>query len=186
MSKQDFEQNKKNFQSIENAFEQAAAFFAINRASFNGGMKWYSQANAMRNPNRVLEKLTNFDTCKNIKIIVQDFSSFLDRIPKETGVLLYVDPPYVTDKKHYGWDGEMHKGFDHFELAKILLAIDKSVPWLLCYNDCPLVRQLYNKCKIYTVSWYHSMGLSTFKGRKPVQNQFEVIVVSNKLNAALP
>ena len=54
----------------------------------------------------------------------------------------------------YGADGDHHGGFDHEGLADILKERSK---WVLSYNNCDYVRNLYNGYKILEVEWTYGM-----------------------------
>ena len=63
---------------------------------------------------------------------------------KRQRIFVYLDPPYVNNghrlyMNHY-------KADDHENLAKYLLA-QKSLQWILSYDDCELIRGLYGECK---------------------------------------
>ncbi|WP_419768981.1 DNA adenine methylase [Arcobacter sp.] len=73
--------------------------------------------------------------------------SFLKLIPlyDKEEVLFYLDPPYVSTESYYKNTG----GFgikEHKELAALLSQIKGK--FLLSYNDCELVRELYKDFKI--------------------------------------
>ena len=70
------------------------------------------------------------------------FLSFEDSIVKHPDCFLYLDPPYYLEDKSklYGKNGDMHLGFDHQLLCDLLKNRDN---WLLSYNDCEVIRELY-------------------------------------------
>jgi len=185
MSKESFVNNKTVYHKLKSKYAQAAMYFAINRVSFNGVMQKYSHVRAMRSSDFVLKKLAKFNV-NNINVKHQDYIEFLSELPEfKNGMLLFLDPPYRLKEFYYGWRGEMHRGFDHVDLAARLLAITDTFPWILCYNDCAEIRQLYNNCAIYTVSWVHSMSFSNNKQENRLQNNTEIVILSHKLNATL-
>ena len=65
---------------------------------------------------------------------------FTDAIAQHKDSFLYLDPPYKSKYSLYGYKGSMHKGFDHAALAAMLKKRDR---WILSYNDCPEIRELY-------------------------------------------
>ena len=65
-----------------------------------------------------------------------DHSTLYDK--KET--FFYIDPPYVSTESYYKNTGGFGKA-EHEELAALLSNIKGR--FLLSYNDCDLVRELY-------------------------------------------
>jgi hypothetical protein len=49
----------------------------------------------------------------------------------------------------------MHEAFNHVALAE---ALHKRTDWILCYNDCLYIRNLYADCSIKSVSWAYGMN----------------------------
>ena len=52
----------------------------------------------------------------------------------------------------------MHEGFDHARLATWLRGNDRR--WVLTYNDCPYIRELYKDFEIVDASWSYGMNKS--------------------------
>ena len=51
----------------------------------------------------------------------------------------------------------MHEGFDHQLLCDLLKNRDN---WLLSYNDCEVIRELYKDFEIVEASWAYGMNKS--------------------------
>ena len=68
---------------------------------------------------------------------------------------MYCDPPYMIESNLYGYRGDMHDGFDHMALAALLSKRDN---WILSYNDCQAVREMYAAYDILTPSWTYGMA----------------------------
>ena len=71
----------------------------------------------------------------------------LPRGPRRKRILVYLDPPYVNNGHRLYMNHYKHD--NHKELARYLLS-QKSLPWILSYDDCDLIRGLYRnyrKCK---------------------------------------
>jgi DNA adenine methylase len=115
-----------------------------------------------------------------------------------------MDPPYYLEKKSnlYGTEGDLHKNFPHPQLAglckRLCVVPDNSntetesktttnsnahsdAMWLLCYNNCDHVRQLYADFKIVEADWSYGMS-SNSKGE---QHPKEILILSPALDAAL-
>ena len=93
---------------------------------------------------------------------------------KSKNDFLYLDPPYWIKNHLYGTNGDTHKNFDHYGLFEILDSRDK---WLLSYNNCPEILELYNDYKILFPKWKY--GMSTDKKSK------EVLILSKDLQEEL-
>ena len=143
---------QKTFFSLDNSLEMAAVFYALNRSSFSGttfsgGM---SPGHPRFNTNAI-NRLRDFKI-DNLEIDKMDFK---ESIPKHENDFLYLDPPYLIGQKLYGKKGNTHENFDHFSLNKLLKNRDG---WVLSYNDCEAIRDLYSDFKILTPEWTYGMG----------------------------
>ena len=91
--------------------------------------------------------------------------SFEESIPAHPGDLLYLDPPYMLGEDSAVFRGVYphrnfpvhHHGFDHAALRDLLCT--RRGPFLLHYNDHPLVREWYREFEIKEVSWRYTMSL---------------------------
>ena len=111
-----------------------AAFYALNRASWGGcGLYGGFSKDNPRFTTKGIDELARFDA-PNLSVCNLGFTQSINTIGK--GRFLYCDPPYKVKSKLY----EGHADFDHEGLAQILTA---RGDWLLSYNDCPMVRDLY-------------------------------------------
>jgi DNA adenine methylase len=167
MSKADFSKLQKELPTIQNEHEQGAVFFAINRSSFSG-----STLSGGMSPDHPRFNLSSIDRVRcfrinQLEVIESDFKTALSNHPT---MFSYLDPPYLIKGTLYGVHGSTHKGFDHESLAAILKNRDN---WILSYNDCDSIRNLYKDFKIITPSWKY--GMSTDKASK------EVIILSHDL-----
>ncbi len=132
--------------------ESAAIFYVLNRCSFSGStLSGGMSPGHPRFTKSSIEYLRNF-TSPNLKVECQDFTNVFRQYPDE---FMYLDPPYMTDSALYGRNGDAHKQFDHFQLASLL---KKRNNWLLSYNDCSEIRELYSGYNILTPSWKYGMS----------------------------
>jgi DNA adenine methylase len=60
-------------------------------------------------------------------------------------------------KKLYGDEGDMHEFFPHLALFSELR---KRENWILSYNDCEEIRDLYRDYKIHKAAWTYGMNKS--------------------------
>ena len=81
---------------------------------------------------------------KKIRVFNQDAIRFLkEQLPKGCGrkrALVYLDPPYVNKGQRLYLNAYEKK--DHADLARYLLS-QKSLHWIMSYDDNGLVRKLY-------------------------------------------
>lgn len=162
VSKADFLRYRKEILTYTDPLQTATAYFLVNRCSFSGATfsGGYSQQAAERRmtPSSIDRlgcldlspmTLTNLDAC-----------AFLHLHPETRDTVVYADPPYwIEDPALYGVRGDLHEGFDHVAFATVLKG---RRDWLLSYNDCPAIRELYSDCRILEVSWAYGMD----NGRK--------------------
>jgi DNA adenine methylase len=137
--------------------EVAAAYFLVNRSSFSGATfcgGFSAEAAEKRcNPSAV-DRLLDVDL-RNVTLSNQDAIEFLRAHPETQDTVIYADPPYFISSYVYGKDGDLHQAFDHAGFARALLG---RTDWILSYNDCPYIRELYAGCRIYSESWSYGMN----------------------------
>jgi DNA adenine methylase len=107
---------------------------------------------------KMVEKVRNF---KAEKVKVEEMV-FADAIRNNRSSFLYCDPPYFLSGgmfigmyPHRNFPIH-HNGFDH-ELLRDLLVTHRG-GWVLSYNDCPEVRELYKGYKMSTPKWQYTFG----------------------------
>ena len=86
-----------------------------------------------------------------------DCVAFLEAHPQTSNTFVYADPPYYISSYIYGKDGDMHTSFNHEAFAT---AIQKRSDWMISYNDCDYIRNLYKDCRIIKEAWSYSMNAS--------------------------
>jgi DNA adenine methylase len=138
------------------SFENAAKFYAINRSSFSGATfsgGWSKRASYARFTDSSIDRIKNF----NEPSLSVECADFKDSITKHPDAFLYLDPPYLLgeDKDRlYGDNGSTHAGFDHKALYEIL---SKRTGWVLSYNSCEEIRELYKDYQIIDAKWAYGM-----------------------------
>lgn len=134
----------------------AAVFFVINRSSFSGlTLSGGASHTSMATPEDV-DALRLF-SAPGVRVAHSDYEvAMLAHLPPRT--LLYCDPPYAlgAGSNLYGERGSHHLRFDHLRLHRVLS--ETPAPWLLSYNDCQLVRELYSDYHIERPSWMYGMS----------------------------
>lgn len=127
-------------------------YFVLNRCSFSGStLSGGMSPNHPRFTKKSIEKIRNFKA-KNLKIECLEFKESINRHPN---TFLYCDPPYYIENYLYGKNGNIHKDFDHKGLYEIL---KKRKGWVLSYNNCEYIRELYKDYKFVFPKWAYGMS----------------------------
>jgi len=168
LSKSKFYELQKSQHKPHSKYERAAIFYVLNRSSFSGTtMSGGMSPNHPRFTISSIERIENFQI-ENLHVEQADFKK---SIKKARNTLLYLDPPYLINQKLYGDKGNLHEGFDHDGLAEILHNRDN---WILSYNDCDEIHDLYDGFTFYYPEWKYGMS-SNKKSR-------EVLIFSDDLS----
>ena len=151
----------------------AAKFFVINRCSFSGATLsgGYSQEAAeKRFTNSSIDRVAAMDL-SYFRMGCSDGTEFIRLNNPRPTDFIFADPPYYlgTRSKLYGKNGDLHEDFDHQALASRLR---RCKSWMLTYNDCPEIRELYQGYKIIPLEW--SYGMNTSK------KSSEIVILSIK------
>ena len=152
MTSSKFYLTQREYKSIRGRIKQAAAFYALNRASFSGTT--LSGGMSPDHP-RFTEKGIDSLSCFKVDNLTVDNSDFKDALRENENEFLYLDPPYMNGKALYGEKGNAHKHFDHRALFDVL---KKRDGWILSYNDCEKVRRLYDGHRMLTLKWGYGMN----------------------------
>jgi len=154
IDKYKFHELRRSIITSNNDLEIAAYYYIINRCSFSGSTfcgGFSSQASTGRLNASSLETLENVNL-ENVHMTNIDCLDFIKEHPDK---LIYADPPYYITSYIYGRDGDLHKNFDHESFA---IEIKKHHKWILSYNDCDYIRNLYSDCQIFEESWSYGMN----------------------------
>ena len=158
------------------SFTNAAKFYAINRSSFSGATfsgGWSKRASYKRFTDSSIDRVYNFRE-PNLAVNCESFEVSIDRHPD---AFLYCDPPYLLgdDKdKLYGDRGDTHYGFNHRALYDKL---SQRVGWVLSYNDCQEIRDLYKDYEILEATWAYGMKNV---GGTTMGNSSEILIINKE------
>ena len=61
----------------------------------------------------------------------------------------------MINQKLYGNKGDLHDGFDHTGLSNLLINRDN---WILSYNDCDKIHDMYKGHTFYYPEWKYGMS----------------------------
>ena len=147
---------------IDDPLELAAHYWFNHNLSYGPGfLGWMSRIyEEPARYERLLEKVRTF-RCPGLSIEQGDFA---DVLPRHRDDFLYCDPPYYLDGDSRMFRGIYpqrnfpvhHRGFDH-EMLRDLLAEHRG-GFVLSYNDCSAVRQMYSDCRVFEVAWQYTLG----------------------------
>jgi DNA adenine methylase len=138
-------------------YREAFLFFFFNRVTFSGTTRaggFSAAASLTRFTASSIERLKPMpSTLLGTRITQLDYQELITE-PGED-VFIFLDPPYFTATKLYGHGGSLH-AFDHWKLAKLLKKT--SHRFLITYDDCDEIRQLYDWANIQ--SWKLQYGMN--------------------------
>lgn len=149
-------------------FELGFASFFLNRANVSGIIKGGAIGGRKQNGkylidcrfNKValIEKIKLISARKNdIKLTNYDAIEFIDKIGMqiEKKSLIYFDPPY------YAKGSQLYRNFYKHEDHKLVSENIKKIktPWLLTYDNCSQIQELYKECQGFDFSLRYSASL---------------------------
>lgn len=140
-------------------FGRAKRFYILNRCSFSGITMWnsfigdvrYNIESAQNTIRDVGEKLAKTE------ITSVDFEEIIKAKPKSKNgkVFIFLDPPYAESRQVAAYAHSFTKD-DHIRLAKLLK--ETKHDFLLTYDDCEFVRELYDWAYLYPKTWTYSVA----------------------------
>lgn len=146
---------------------RAAMFLKLLRYSYSSSGKSYaSQPFDIRKLFTLIFELQ--DRMANVVVENQDFETLIRHYDR-LDAFFYADPPYFSTEDMYavgfGWD-------DHVRLRDTLKDINGK--FLLSYNDCPEIRELYDGYSLFDFSRTHSMAQRYEAGK-----EFKELLIGN-------
>ena len=168
ITKQHFLEIRHKILNEKNEFEQAVMFFILNRCSFSGSTLsggFSFESSKKRFTKSSVERIANLNLDK-VEFFNEDFEQFLQKEYDKS--ILFLDPPYYLEKNSnlYGNNGDLHENFDHEKLHHCLT---KKTNWMMTYNNCNFIRNLYKNNKIIETSWSYSMNKD--------KNSSEIVII---------
>lgn len=143
-----YDMREKNLRGLTD-IQRAAKYFYLIKVSF--GANRYSFATNRRNIVKAIEYLSK--VTKRLESVVienRDFSDLIKLYDRD-GALFYCDPPYLNAEKYYNAEfGEA----EHLQVKDVLSNIKGK--FILSYNDCEFIRELYKEFRIVTVERQHN------------------------------
>lgn len=169
-----------------NKLDLASCYFFNHNLSYGPGfLGWMSKIYESEiKYQKTIEKVRDF---KCINLQVQQ-GSFEKTLPEHRKDFLYLDPPYFLEGDSKMFRGIYpqrnfpihHKGFDHLKLRKLLG--QHRGKFVLSYNDCSQVRELYKDFDIEEIGWQYTLGQGETRiGFNRIQDQRDHIKKSHEL-----
>ena len=184
-SKIKFEKLQRSHPSTTDSFKKAVEFYVLNRTSFSGSTLLGGMARVKEDIEAKIKEDINprftessINRIRNFRIdnLSVKHMDFKDSINKHKKDLLYLDPPYIVESKLYGNRGDLHKGFDHEGLAKILR---KRKNWILSYNESETIKEMYKGFQFEYPEWAY--GMKNVNSNIMGKSQ-EILILSNDLS----
>lgn len=134
-----------------NDVKRAAAFYRLIRLSYGSGCTSYGcQPFDIRRTFHLLWQGSR--RLKDTIIENKDFEDLIKQYSRENA-FIYCDPPYYQTEGHYAVE---FKKEDHTRLRDTLAACQGK--WLVSYNDCEFIRELYQGFCIESVSRLNNLA----------------------------
>jgi len=159
VSKELFIDYRKSIMDLhDNILQQAIQYFIINRCSFSGATLsggFSKEASIKRYTQSSINRIELLDF-SNIEIYNYDFVEFINKFANDK-TLLFLDPPYYLEKNSrlYGNNGDMHENFNHQELFNLIKTKNN---WIITYNNCDYIKNLYKDYLILDANWSYGMN----------------------------
>ncbi|MDR7855862.1 DNA adenine methylase [Tissierella sp.] len=174
--------SREDFNIVKEALARDSPTSDVIRASYFYQLIRYSYASGLTSfGSQPHDMWTNFPLIEQAhrrlsKVVVEnkDFEKLIRQYDRPVS-FFYADPPYFETEKYYknvGEDG--FKKEDHIRLRDTLMGIEGK--FLLSYNDCSFIRELYDAPNIQIESYTR---INNIKQRYDNGAQFPEILVAN-------
>jgi len=159
ITKEKFKQFKEQIINELDILNIAYYYFIINRCSFSGSTLsggFSLESSKKRFTKSSIDRINHLNL-SNFNIYNYDFEPFINKYYNKDNSIIFLDPPYYIESKLYGNNGDLHEKFNHkllFETIK-----DKK-NWILTYNNCDYIKDIYKDFIIIDTNWSYSMNKS--------------------------
>ncbi|MCL2140781.1 MAG: DNA adenine methylase [Dehalococcoidia bacterium] len=137
-----------------NILEVGFSFFFLNRSNYSGVLNGgpiggVSQSGQYKidcrfSKDTLIESISEIARYRNnVQIYNLDACAFIKDVILECKekLFVYLDPPYVEKGKALYTN--FYKTHDHIELQRIIFKELRGINWVMTYDDCELIRELY-------------------------------------------
>lgn len=165
---------------FESKTERAAAFYVLTRCSY-GNFAYNRKNMSRRKKDRDFHKNTiNKLRETDVKDLEVGQLHWNESLSKHRELFAYLDPPYYFKEKSravfYGFNGELHREFDHEGLRDEL---NEHPKWILSYNNVPEVRDFYKNYRQIPLTWAYSISKN-----KSLEGN-ELLILSDEVDTIL-
>ncbi|MBS4869853.1 MAG: DNA adenine methylase [Eubacterium sp.] len=161
-----FDQRERNLRGLTD-IQRAARYFYIIKSSFGGKKTSFGTGKRnIYNATAYLMQVTS--RLKNVVIENEDFTRIIKTYDRPTA-LFYCDPPYYGAEKNYNAKFGVE---EHIKLRDILTDIKGK--FLLSYNDCEYIRELYKDFEIVEIERANNL-----KTKSGVDEKYKELIIKN-------
>jgi len=170
---------------IRTDLERAARFFVLNRITFSGTTEsggYSEEAFKKRFTHSSIQRLELLPKLlEKVEVRFGDYENLL--LESGSQVFIFLDPPYYKPAKSklYGKNGDLHTTFDHVRFAQNLKRC--SHKWLITYDDCQEVRDLFSFANICEWEAQYGMNNTSIEGKAKKGN--ELFITNYQLRKTL-
>jgi len=166
--------------------ERGTRFFVLNRITFSGTVEsggYSKQSFSRRFTQSSIDRLRRIiDILQDVTITDTDYKKVVTAPGQD--VFIFLDPPYMsaTKSKLYGKKGDLHTAFDHQRFSEVMRKCSHN--WLITYDDCPEVRELFDFAHIE--EWTLQYGMNNYgqdsakKGQELFISNYEISKKSSR------
>lgn len=148
--------------------QRAARFFMLVKTSYGSDLRSYGCVK--KDVSVMVQYLAKIQERLSMVVIEsKDFESLIKVYDKPDG-LTYLDPPYYGTERYY--DAEFPKD-DHKRLHGVLKHVKGK--FILSYNDCEYIRELYKGFRIEEVSRGHNL-VGRYNDK---ENRYRELIIMN-------
>jgi len=150
--------------------DRAAKFYQLIRYSYASGCDSYScQPHDIWSSFPLIQQAHS--RLRKVIIENKDFAKLIRQYDRPVS-FFYCDPPYFETEDYYDNVGFTEE--DHIRLRDALLAVKGK--WLLSYNDCPYIRELYDRDGVYLEEFTR---LNNIKQRYDGGSEYHELLIAN-------
>jgi len=130
--------------------QKAGRWYYLNRISYSGIMNmqncfWgYGDKFSMRPENWPKNIRRTSQKLRNVVLTNMDFEEVIETVPDDS--FLFIDPPYFNASQDKFYNCVFSKD-DHYRLHKVIKKNSKRFKFLLTYDNCLEIRELYSWAK---------------------------------------
>ena len=147
--------------------QRAARFFYTVKLSFGSDQRTYATSKKMvDNAAEYLAKVK--ERLRGVNIECKDFADLIRVYDRKTA-LFYLDPPYIGTEEYYD---SPFTPEDHQRLRTTLAGLKGR--FILSYNDCPQVRELYDGYRIERITRRENLS-----GVGKNQQEYAEVIIRN-------